>query len=178
MKKLSITIRHALVVCTAGFLFTGTISQADAQVQLTRDAVQTRINPADLKPTLSSNPSIVEQIIHQGSQLETSAKWGEALTHYEQAIKDYPQDANLQRRLLSARVHFDLKRRYLDSSYVKSVRRSDQRTASETFAELLLKIQSHHVDNPDWLAFARRGMSNLDIALFDPVFQKAHLSGV
>jgi carboxyl-terminal processing protease len=156
-------------------------TDARAQTTLIRETVPTSLTPSsnvNTNAAKSSAATLVEQSIFQGSQLEANQQWGEALVHYEQAVKDYPQDENLNARLLNAKVHYDLQRRYLDPSYVRAVLRGDQRTSLETYAEVLLKIQSHYVDDPDWLAFARRGFNNLDVALFDTAFQQQHLQTV
>ena len=174
MTKNHSSLFRTLVVCAivSTSLLCGKQAFAQPQ-QLSFDAANGSSNPL-----VSTSQSVVEQLIFQGSKLEAKGEWAAALTHYEGAIKDYPQDAHLHKRLLNARIHYDLHRRYLDASYIKTIRNGDQRTALETFAEVLLKIQSYYVQEPDWLAFARRGLSNLDIALFDPAFQEVHLTSV
>ena len=157
------------------FLFYGmTVNPVDGQEAIRIPAAETS-SRAKIDATAFA---VIERSLSHGSQLEASGKWGEALTHYEQAVKEFPKDKKLQTRLINAKVHYDLHRRYLDPMYLKSIRSDDQRSALETYAEVLLKVQSHYVDHPDWLAFARRGLKNLDAALYDSVFQRQYLSNV
>ena len=59
----------------------------------------------------------VAELLRGGQQLEQQRRWGEALTHYEDAIRQYPHDAVLQQRFDAARLHYDLERRYTDRSF-------------------------------------------------------------
>ena len=50
----------------------------------------------------------IEDLLRQGRQLELQRRWGEALTHYEDALRLYPAEGSLERRFESARLHYDL----------------------------------------------------------------------
>lgn len=53
-------------------------------------------------------------VLAEGERLESLRRWGEALTHYEAALRDYPADETLVRREDLAKLHFSLDRRYAD----------------------------------------------------------------
>src|SRR5687768_8402263 len=58
----------------------------------------------------------VDELLRQGLSLETERRWGEALTHYEQGLREHPdQAAVIERRLELSRIHYDLTRRYNDA---------------------------------------------------------------
>ena len=63
----------------------------------------------------------VADLLTGGQQLEEQRRWGEALAHYEEAIRQYPNDTVLQQRFNTARLHYDLGRRYADRSFCESV---------------------------------------------------------
>lgn len=122
--------------------------------------------------------SQVQQVLEQGLDLERERRWGEALTHYEDALRSHPDQAELEQRLSLSRIHFDLSRRYADSSYVRSVREMSEIDAIEMYAEVLLKIHTHFVTTPQWQELNRQGTDNLEVALADPIFLRVHVPKV
>ena len=71
--------------------------------------------------TISSRTLQIEDLLRQGRQLEVQRRWGEAVTHYEDALRLYPDEQSLERRFESARLHYDLGRRYADRSFCRSL---------------------------------------------------------
>jgi carboxyl-terminal processing protease len=132
----------------------------------------------DLPP--SSGPSIqgtetdgsswLSEILDLGKQLEAERRWNDALSHYEQAVRQNPGQRDLEFRLDVARIHVDLARRYADSSFTHSVRSLSERDVFALYSEVLLKVQTHYVDNADWRKLVLHGALTLDLALEDPAF--------
>jgi carboxyl-terminal processing protease len=112
----------------------------------------------------------VADVLRHGQQLEIERRWGEALAYYEDAVRQHPQDANLQQRFDAARVHYDLQRRYADRSFRESVSRLPFERALDLYGQVLLKIDSHYVETPRWKDMLDRGTANLDVALAEPAF--------
>jgi carboxyl-terminal processing protease len=112
--------------------------------------------------------------VRRGEVLEVEHRWGEALTHYEEALHQFPGDADLKRRFDSARLHYDLARRYNDRSYRDGLARLSFQDSLDLYNEVLLKIQAHHVDAPKWKEVVANGANGLDMALKEPVFLQAH----
>src|SRR5262249_16697984 len=52
--------------------------------------------------------------LRRAAQLEGELRWGEALTVYEEALREFPEDASLGSRHNLAKIHYDLGRRYSD----------------------------------------------------------------
>lgn len=117
----------------------------------------------------------LQQVFQVGQQFEQQRRWGEALTHYEQALKTYPGTTEIEQRLTLARIHYDLGRRYSDGSFLRSLTTTSESEALEVYTEVLLKIQSHYVDSPDWNDLVRRGTSNIDVALGESNFLQQNL---
>ena len=118
--------------------------------------------------------SQIEQLLEQGRELETQRRWGEALTHYESALRQHPMSRRLEQRFLLARLHFDVTRRYHDRSYREALHNLGQRQALDMLGEVLLKVQSHYVDPPNWRLVVDRGTASLDVALSEPLFLEQH----
>lgn len=127
-----------------------------AQVQIPQDALATVSN--------------LDEIIRQGSQLEQTRQWNDAVQYYERALRTFPQRPELQERVKAARVHIDLARRYADHSYLASIDRLSQQQALDLYSEVLLKIDTYHVNQPEWGELVREGILHLELAVTEPAF--------
>ena len=82
--------------------------------------------------TISDPRGEVAELLHRGQQLEQQRRWGEALAHYEDAVRQYPKETALQQRFDNARLHYDLERRYADRSFCDLVARLSPERALES----------------------------------------------
>ena len=119
---------------------------------------------------ISDSRGDVAELLQSGQQLEREQRWGEALAHYEEAIRRYPDDTNLRQRFDAARLHYDLERRYTDRSFCESVLRLSTERALELYSQVLLKIESHYVEAPHWSELIEHGSTNVELALGEPTF--------
>ncbi|MEQ1904553.1 MAG: S41 family peptidase [Pirellulaceae bacterium] len=119
-----------------------------------------------------------EEIIKQGQQFENQGQWSDALTLYQQALREIPNHPQLSQQRSLARIHFDIERRYADSSFIHQVKQTPPKIAEGVYGEVLLKIQSYYVDEPNWNDIARYGLTALKFALESPEFRDQHLQGV
>jgi carboxyl-terminal processing protease len=122
--------------------------------------------------------SHTESVLREGALLETSGQWGEALTLYQHALKDSPDDVSLQTKRAVARIHFDLDRRYSDASFVQTINSTDANTSLNVYAEVLLKVQSYYVDQPNWADLASYGLTSLEVALMSSDFRSVNLPNI
>jgi len=128
-------------------------------------------------PAIESERTSLEQILAEGDRLERDRRWGEAYAHYNDALKQHPDETVLQTRHLFARMHYDLGRRYGDQSFMRSL----QLPASDAlamYADLALKIETHYVHAPNWKTLVAYGTTMFEIALTDEVFLGRYLRGV
>jgi carboxyl-terminal processing protease len=116
----------------------------------------------------------LRQVIATGLQLEQGRRWSDALSHYEEALRQFPGDETLVRREDLAKLHFSLDRRYADRSYLQSVQTLTSEQSSTLYLELLRKINMHYVDTPPWQHLARRGVDAIDVALGEERFRSAN----
>ena len=66
-------------------------------------------------------PKVVSNILEQGRSLEADGSWGDALAHYEEALRNHPGQHALQQRFDNARLHYSFDRRFDDRSFRQSV---------------------------------------------------------
>ncbi len=119
----------------------------------------------------------LNDVLAQGAHLEEGRRWGEALSHYERAAREFPQDNQVQARLRSARTHFDVSRRYADPSFINSLHTLNEQKAYDLLGEVLEKVHYGYVETPDWSELLQHGAERLEIALNDPVFRRTNLAG-
>ena len=123
----------------------------------------------------SESVADIQQLLDTGYRYEQDEQWGRALSHYEDALRSHPGLREIQQRLAIARIHFDLGRRYADSTYFEAVSSMSEREALDLYSELLFKIHTHYVHPPNWKELVQRGTQTLNIAITNSDFQKRHL---
>ncbi len=82
----------------------------------------------------------------------------------------HPDHRDLQQRLTVARTHLDVARRYTDKSFVASLATLSEAQALDLYAEVLLKIETYHVNDPRWGQLVYQGVVNVQIAPSEPAF--------
>jgi carboxyl-terminal processing protease len=117
-------------------------------------------------------------VFEKGSRLESERKWAEALSFYEDALRKHPSRTDLQQRISLSRAHYDVSRRYGDNSYTSALDQLRDRDALSIYDEVLLKIQSNYVHQPQWQQIIYSGLTNLEVALTEPVFVEKNLPGM
>lgn len=145
-------------------VFTCGAATADAQLRI--------VVPQDDAPTVTT--SAVDDVLRRGQQFEAERRWGDALTLYEDALRHRPGDPALGPRHELAKIHYDLGRRYNDTSFLRSLGSLKERDVAALYNELLLKIQSHYVMQPNWQELVRRGTASLSVALSEESFNRTN----
>lgn len=128
-----------------------------------------QINP----PTQTDVASTLQNVYREAEQHQAAGRWGDALSLYEKALKQFPDDRLLQHHVRIARANYDVNRRVVDGSYIEMVRTSDLQQALTVYGEVLADIQMYHVDAPDWKGLIEHGIQQLDASLRCPGYQKA-----
>jgi len=142
-------------------------------------AVAQTAPPAAPPPAFAPDARAAAAPLRQaGIEYEQNGEWGEALAHYQKALKHFPHHKGLIQRRAVSRIHYDLDRRYSDSSFVKTIRETDATTALNVYAEVLLKVQSYYVDQPNWADLASYGLTSLEVALTSPQFRKTNIPNI
>lgn len=115
-------------------------------------------------------PAARDQSLADGLVLERAEQWGDAIDHYESATRAYPDDRILYQRLLISRLHFDVKRRYDDKTYLRSVRELTTSQTLDLYSEILANLQTHYVDTIEWSRVLLHGTAALEVALTEGTF--------
>ena len=115
----------------------------------------------------ASAQSTLDGLLQVGRQYEAESRWGEALTHYEGALREYPDNSELLNRQDLTRLHYSLEHRYHDRSFQQSVHSLTASQALSLYSELLRKINAHYVVTPPWNKLGLRAAKSLDVALAD-----------
>ena len=118
--------------------------------------------------------SAISNLLREGESLESSGRWAEALTYYEEALREHPNDPVLTDRFDVARLHYSFEQRYDDRSFRDSVQKLRPRQALEQYTDLLNKINTHYCTTPPWQDLTRRGARALELALADEEFLRTH----
>ena len=117
---------------------------------------------------------VVSNILEQGQSLEADGSWGDALAHYEEALRDHPGQHALQQRFDNARLHYSFDRRLGDRSFRRTIESLNRNQALEMYGELLSKIDTHYFETPPWQKLVYRGVRSLEIALANQKFCSVH----
>lgn len=135
------------------------------------------VSPAEAQVRLQKAASVSapQDVLRRGADLESARRWGEALTHYEDALRDFPADPSLTQRLELARIHYGIVRRYNDASFKRSLASMNLDDSIALFDEVILKIQSHYVHELDWAQVVSEGTRGVQVALTNDAFLTEHL---
>jgi len=165
-----------MVLALLAFLAGGTFhlpgAFAQAPILIPADA-SAPVAPAPDRATIEAGTQLA---LTQGATLEQNRRWGEAILLYEDANRSFPGQAQLEHRLTVSRLHFDIARRYADSTYIADLGQLNERQALEVYGEILTKVQANYVHAPDYAQLVQRGALAVDVALHDPAFTDKHLA--
>lgn len=126
--------------------------------------------PAAPAPSALLAPQLDPQVLLRGQKFEAQRRWGEALSLYEDAYRNNPTIAGLPERLDLARIHYDLSRRYADLSFRRNLSQLGESQALDLYGEVLNKVYSHYVTDPDWKHLVDHGTLDFEVALAEPAF--------
>ena len=98
--------------------------------------------------------------------------------HYESASRSLPDNAELRRRLLISRLHFDVVKRSSDAAVHDLISRVSESEALELYSEVLSRLELSYVEQVRMIEVVRGGTAYLEVALTEPDFVEKHLSGV
>ncbi len=128
----------------------------------------------DLARPVEAAPAAISSLLEKGRTLETDGHWADALSHYEEALHEHPEDPALKDRFDVARLHYSFEQRYDDQSFCASVRALRPRQGLEHYGDLLSKISAHYYTEPPWQELTQRGVRAMDLALAKEQFLRTN----
>ncbi len=108
--------------------------------------------------------------IDEGALLERERRWIEAVRHYERASREFPDSRHIYQRLVISRLHYDVNRRYADTSFVDAAHSMSVSQALDLYSEVLANLDTHYVESVDWSRILLHGTAALEIALTEDRF--------
>ncbi len=133
---------------------------------------------AQLKIQPPAGTPEVETVLSEGRALETQNRWSEAVSLYEDAARKNPGLPTLEERLDLAKLHYDVGRRYADSTFRKNLVTLSESDALELYSQVMTRVSTHYVQLPDWKQLVDRGTLGFSVALYEPPFAETNLPNV
>lgn len=116
-------------------------------------------------------------LLKAGFDLEKSRDWSNAVHHYEMALRAYPEQGDIKRRLLISRLHNDVVRRSTDSAIDDMMGRVSASEALDLYSEVLARLEMSYVEPVPLTEVIRSGTAYFKVALTEPRFVSRHLQG-
>jgi carboxyl-terminal processing protease len=139
-------------------------------------AVTLVFQPGYAGPTRAAQaPASLPQAINSGVDLELSRKWIDAISHYEKAIKLFPENKDLELGLRRSKIQFSIERRYTDNTFHKSLLKMPRQEAQALFNDVLSLVQSLYVENVTPTSFVAHGTESLYLSLANSRYQQANI---
>ncbi len=126
---------------------------------------------------LHAPSAIAAEQLRVGTELELNRQWLEAVQHYEKACRVIHDHAELKRRLLISRIHYDVTRRCQDPSLLDAMATISVNDGLELYSEVLSRLEMSYVDTVDMTEIVRGGTAYLEVALTEPLFVNQFLRG-
>ena len=111
----------------------------------------------------------LEQILAEVARLEEKQLWSDAMQVYEKGLKDFSTSPILLNRYRLCRYHFELGRRYHDSTFEQLVQKKPSEVLKMAL-DIFTRIHENHIDSPNWKTLFEYGLDNLEVALTDQEF--------
>jgi carboxyl-terminal processing protease len=108
-------------------------------------------------------------LVHEG-------RWSDVVKICETAARKGTLDPALSRQYDLAKLHCDIARRHAEPAYRRQLSLLSEAEARRAYGEVLSRIGSHHVEQPDYGRLSARGRLAVDVALEDPAFSTNHAS--
>jgi len=124
-------------------------------------------------------PAIVtgqEDIATRSSLLEREQRWSDVMAMLEPAARKGSLSPDLAQRYDLAKIHCDLSRRHGEQAFRTQLARLTETDARRLYAEVLGRIGSHHVEQPQFARLVSRGCLSMDVAIDDPTFARLYAS--
>lgn len=134
-------------------------------------------DPQQAPVVAAASRQLAEQQLQVGLELEQNRQWLDAVQHYEKACRSVPDDAELKRRLLISRIHYDVVRRCQDPSLLDAMATISASDGLELYSEVLSRLEMSYVDKLEMTELVRGGTAYLEVALTEPLFVGRFLRG-
>ena len=132
--------------------------------------------PADIGGIAVSVPH--EDLAARTSALVHEGRWADVVGICETAARKGTLAPSLRQQYDLAKLHCDIARRHAEPAFRGQLLSLSETDARRVYGEVLARIGSHHVENPDYARLVGRGLRAIDVALEEPSFAAAHAAQV
>lgn len=132
--------------------------------------------PADIGGIAVSVPH--EDLAARTSALVHEGRWADVVGICETAARKGTLAPSLRQQYDLAKLHCDIARRHAEPAFRGQLLSLSETDARRVYGEVLARIGSHHVENPDYARLVGRGLRAIDVALEEPAFAAAHAAQV
>jgi len=149
---------------------------AAPRIRATQPVAPVAPEPAVFAPAAPALPapahvhSGIDDLAVRTGQMEHERKWSDIVRLCEPAVRTGSLAPQLLQRYDVARIHCDIARRYNETSFRSRIVGLSEAEARRLHTDLLARIASHYVDEPDFARLSVRGRLAIDVAIDDPVF--------
>ena len=126
--------------------------------------------PALTRPAQPARPAPHDDIVSRATLLASEGRWHEIVRLYEPEVRAGGLTPEVRRHYDIASIHCDIERRYGERNFRGKLQKMQEQEASRLYGELLGRIGSHHVDEPDFRQLVELGCLAMETALDDPGF--------
>ena len=132
--------------------------------------------PADIGSIAVSVPH--EDLATRTTALVHEGRWADVVGICETAARKGTLAPSLRQQYDLAKLHCDVARRHAEPAFRGQLLSLSETDARRVYGEVLARIGSHHVENPDYARLLSRGLRAIDVALEEPAFAAAHAAQV
>lgn len=132
--------------------------------------------PADIGTIAVSVP--YEDLATRTTALVHEGRWADVVGICETAARKGTLAPSLRQQYDLAKLHCDVARRHAEPAFRGQLLTLSETDARRVYGEVLARIGSHHVENPDYARLLSRGLRAIDVALEEPAFAAAHAAQV
>jgi carboxyl-terminal processing protease len=132
--------------------------------------------PADIGGIAASVPH--EDLAARTTALVHEGRWADVVGICETAARKGTLAPSLRQQYDLAKLHCDIARRHAEPAFRGQLLSLSETDARRVYGEVLARIGSHHVENPDYARLVGRGLRAIDVALEEPAFAAAHAAQV
>lgn len=131
-------------------------------------------------PAVAQQPAAavvaLEDIGTRSAVLVREQRWADVVALCETAARKGVLPPDLQQRYDLAKIHCDLGRRHCEQAFRTQLLKLSEMDARRLYAEVLGRIASHHVEQPQYARLVSRGCLTMDVAIDEPAFASLYIA--
>lgn len=112
-----------------------------------------------------------------GKAFEDQHNWKEAVRHYKDSLKQWPEDQLLSRGLRRSQFQYSIDRRYADNTFLQQLKPLSKQAGLELYGDVLKNVREHFVDSINTTSIVAHGTESLWLALGNERFVNQNLFG-